>query len=73
MTGYQDSCPSNGCRTTLPINTLKPRQNGHRLADNTFKGILFNENVGIVNTISLKFVPKGLIDDKTSLAQVMAW
>ena len=37
-----------------------------------FKSI-FNEGVWISITISLKFVPKGPIDYKSALVQVMAW
>ena len=43
------------------ISTLRPRQNGHRFADDTFKRIFLNENVRISIKISLKFVPKGPI------------
>ena len=32
-----------------------------------------NENICILIQISLKFVPKGLIDKKAALVQVMAW
>ena len=32
-----------------------------------------NEKFCILIQISLKFVPKGLIDNKTALVQVMAW
>ena len=38
-----------------------------------FKCIFFNENVWILIKISLKFVPKGPIDNKSTLVQVMAW
>ena len=55
------------------INTLRPRQNGHRFADDTFKRIFFNENVRISIKISLKFVPKGPIDNNPALVQIMAW
>ena len=34
---------------------------------------IFNEGVWISITISLKFVPKGSIDYKSALVQVMAW
>ena len=44
-----------------PFNTLRPRQNGHRFADDTFKRIILNENVRISIKISPKFVPKGPI------------
>ena len=55
------------------INTLRPRQNGCRLADDTFKCIFLNENVKISIKISLKLVPKGPINDNTALVQIMAW
>ena len=43
------------------------------LADNIFKCIFLNENVRISNQFSLKSVPKGSIDNKPALVQVMAW
>ena len=43
------------------------------LADDIFKRIFLNENVRISIQISLKFVPKGSIDNKPALVQVMAW
>ena len=42
-------------------------------ADDTFKRILFNENVCISIKISLKFVPKGQINNIPALVQIMAW
>ena len=48
------------------FNTLRPRKNGHRFADDTFKRIFLNENVRISIEISLKFnIP--------ALVQKMAW
>ena len=44
------------------INTSRPRQNGRLFADDTFKRIFLNENIRISIKISLKFVPKGLIN-----------
>ena len=41
-----------------PLNTLRPRQNGRRFAEDTFKRIFLNENVLISYKISLKFIPK---------------
>ena len=38
-----------------------------------FQTLFMNENVRVFIQISLKFVPKGPIDDKSSLVQVMAW
>ena len=55
------------------VNTYKPRQNGGRFADNTFKRIFMNENVRIPIKISLKFVPNGPINNNSSLVQIMAW
>ena len=55
------------------LNTLRPRQNGRHFADDTFKRIFMNENVRISIKISLKFVPKGLINNIPALVQIMAW
>ena len=49
------------------VNTLRPRQNGHRFADDTFKRIFLNENVRISIKISLKFVPKGPFNKYSSI------
>ena len=57
----------------MPINTLRPRQNGCLFADEIFKCIFFNENVWISITISLKFVPKVRINNIPALVQIMAW
>ena len=55
------------------FNTLRPRQNGHLFADDTFKRIFLNENIRISIKISLKFVPKCLINDIPALVLIMAW
>ena len=55
------------------FNTLRPRQNGRHFADDTFKRIFMNENVRISINISLKLVPKGLINNIPALVQIMAW
>ena len=55
------------------INTLRPRQNGRRFADDTFIRIFLNENVRILIKISLKFVPEGPINNIPALVQIMAW
>ena len=54
------------------INTLRPRQNGHHFADDTFKTIFLNENIRISIKISLKFVPNVPINIP-ALVQIMAW
>ena len=53
--------------------TLRPRQHGRHFADDTFKRIFLNENVLISTKISLKFVPKGPINNIPALVQIMAW
>ena len=55
------------------VNTLRPRQNGRRFTDDTFKRIFLNENVRISIKISLMFVPKGPINNIPALVQIMAW
>ena len=55
------------------VNTLRPRQNGRHFPDDIFKWIFFNENVWISIYISLKFVPRGPINNITTLVQVRAW
>ena len=55
------------------INTLRPGQNGRHFADAIFKCIFLNENVWTPIKISLKFVPKGPINNIPALVQIMAW
>ena len=57
----------------ISVNTLRPRQNGRRVADDTFEHIFLNVNVRISIKISLKFVPKGPINNIPALVQIMAW
>ena len=56
-----------------PVNSLRPRQNRRHFADAIFKCIFLNENVWISINISLKFVPKCLINNIPALVQIMAW
>ena len=55
------------------LNTLRPRQNCRYFPDNILKWIFLNENVWISTNISLKSVPRGPINNITTLIQVMAW
>ena len=57
----------------LLLNTLRPRQNGRHFAEDIFKCILLNENVWITIKNSLKFLPKGPINNIPALVQIMAW
>ena len=58
---------------TKNVNTLRPRQNGRHFADDIFKSIFLNKNVWIPIKISLKFVPKGPINNIPALVQIMDW
>ena len=58
---------------SINANTLRPTQNGRHFADDMFKWIFLNENVWIPIEISLKFVPKGPINNIPALIQKMAW
>ena len=60
-------------RLSFPsINTLRRRQNGCHVAEDIFKCIFLNENVWIPIKISLKFGPKGPINNIPALVQIMA-
>ena len=48
-------------------NTLRPRQNGSHFPDDIFKWIFLNENVWISINISLKFVPRGPINNNSNI------
>ena len=63
--------PDHSLRHT--IDTLRPRQNGRKFPDDIFKYIFLQENVSISIKISLKFVPKGSINNIPALVQIMAW
>ena len=54
------------------VNSLRLRQNGRHFADDIFKCIVVNENIWIPIKISLKFVPKGSINNIPVLVQIMA-
>ena len=45
------------------VNTLRPRQDGRRFPDDIFKYIFLNEILWISIKISLKFVPRGPINN----------
>ena len=54
------------------VNSSSPRQNGRHFTDDIFKCIFLNENVWISIKISLKFVPKGPINNIPALVQIIA-
>ena len=53
------------------VNTLRPTQNGHHFADNILKFISLYENFRNSSKFSLKFVPKGPINNTAALVQIM--
>ena len=55
------------------LNTLRPRQDGRRPADDIFNRISFNEKVKILIEISLRFIPGCPINTKPPLVLIMAW
>ena len=58
---------------TAMLNTLRSRQNGRHFADDIFKRIFLNGNVWISINISLRFVPRGPINNIPALVQIMVW
>ena len=61
------------CCGLVLVNSLRPRQNGRPFPDDIFNSIFLNENVWTPIKISLKFVPKCLINNIPALDQIMAW
>ena len=49
------------------LNSSTPEQNGRHFADDVVKCIFMNEKFFILNRLSLKFVPKGLINNIAAL------
>ena len=54
-------------------NTLRQKQNDRHFADGVSKCISLNLNFWILNKVSLKYVPQGLINNMAALVQIMAW
>ena len=65
-------CDKSGLLQDEAVSTLGPRQNGRHFADDIFKCIVVTENVWFPTKISLKFVPKGLINNIPSFVQLLA-
>ena len=62
-----------GRKLYKPCYPLRPRQNECYFADDKVNCIFLNENVWISIKISLKFVPKGPINNIQVLVQIVAW
>ena len=69
LASYLSLCVMYVC-SLVTFNTLRPRQNGRHFTDDIFKCIFVNENVWIAIEISLKFVPKGPINNIPALVQI---
>ena len=69
--GHNQQCSIWNCDDL--VNTLRPRQNGRQFTDDILQCIFLNENVWIPIEISLKFIPKGPIDNILALVQIMTW
>ena len=70
------SCTKPSISSSRPqscINTLRPRQNGCHCPNNIFKCNFLNENVSVSIMISVKFNPKGSVNNIPALVQIMAW
>ena len=63
---------SHEIKLIIPVNTLRPGQNGRHFPDDILKCIFLNEKVPISFEISLRFV-RGLINNILALVQIMAW
>ena len=50
-----------------------PGQNGRHFVEDIFRYIFMNEMFCILIKISLKFIPKGQIDNNQALVEIMAW
>ena len=62
MTVTLQAIISNAFSLRKLVDILRSRQDGRHFADDIFKCIFLNENYWIPAEISLKFVPKDLID-----------
>ena len=59
--------------TVSPVNTLRPRKDGRHFTDDIFKSNFVTEDMWIALDVSLKFIPKGSINNIPALVQIMAW
>ena len=71
--GMNNYAHLNSSITPLHIQHIEAETNGCHFADDRFKCIFLKENVRILIKISLKFVPKGQMNNIPALVQIMAW
>ena len=65
--------PLRGFNGHAHFNSSPPGQNGRHIPDENFKCIFMNERFYVLIRVSLKFVPKGPINNIPVLIQIMAW
>ena len=70
---WRQFCFSDGMTSSREHTRNKSEQNCQYFADDIFICILSNENDPILNKISLKFAPKGPIDNESVLVQLLVW
>ena len=73
MDAHDDDVARPMGHTMHPLINLPLDKMAAILADDIFKCIFLNENDKIMIQISLKFIPRSPIDNKSVLVQVMAW
>ena len=61
-----------GVLSILTFNSYSTWQDGHQFTDDVSRCIFMNETFCILNRLSLKFVPEGLINNIPALVQIMA-
>ena len=66
-------CNHPTCPDVYMFNILRSRQNGCHFADCIFICIFLNGNLSILIQMSLKFVPKGVIDNNSTLVHTRGW
>ena len=52
---------------------LRPKQNGRHFPYDVFQWIFLNQNAWISIKISLKYFPKGPVNNIPALVQIIAW
>ena len=67
-----DWAPDHG-HTIHKFTTSRTQQNGRYFSDDIFKWIFLNGNISISIKISLKFVPRGPMNNIQALVQIMTW
>ena len=61
------------CSVCVAVNSCLPGHNGCHFTDSILKCFFLNENLWILITIYMKFIPESLINNIPALVQIMAW